>query len=130
MTFSDQSAISDHYDTAHAQSNTRAPLPPRPEHPDAKYPCEVCGRKFTQSRYMRLHMGTVHGVGEANTFQCNVCAKICTQKSHLKTHLSVMHGIGDVKTFQCDVCSRTFNDKSNLKRHLSRKHKIGNSNKF
>ena len=80
MTFSDQSAISAHYDTAHAQRNTRVPPPPRPEHPDAKYPCEVCGRKFKQSQDIHRHMRNVHGAGESKTFECDFCSKSFNRK--------------------------------------------------
>ena len=59
MTFSDQSAVNAHYDTSHAQSNTRRP-PARPEHPDARHKCEVCGGKFMQKSNLSLHLRTVH----------------------------------------------------------------------
>ena len=122
MKFSDQSALSAHYDTAHAHSSTRAPLPPRPEHPGAKYPCEVCGRKFKKSGDVHRHMRTVHGVGDVKTYQCDLCPKVCTQKSNLKCHMASVHCVGDVKTYQCDICSKVFNQKSKLKTHLNRVH--------
>ena len=128
MTFSNQSVISAHFDTAHAQSNNRAPAPPRPEHPDAKHPCEVCGRKFTQSCQMRVHMRTVHGVGDAKNFQCDVCSKAFNKKSNLKQHLATVHRLGDVSTFKCDVCTKVFTkctQKGNLKKHLSAVHALG-----
>ena len=118
MTFSDQSAISAHYDTAHAQSSSS-----RPEHPDARYECDVCYRKFTQKGSLKVHLSTVHGVGDVKTFQCDVCSKIFTHKSSLKLHLSTVHCVGDVKTFQCDVCSRVFKEKSKLVRHMNSVHK-------
>ena len=91
MKFFDQSAISAHYDTAHAKNNTRAPAPSRPERPDAKFPCEVCGRKFTQLGHMRVHVRTVHGFGDVKTFQCDVCSKVFVHKSSLARHLYAVH---------------------------------------
>ena len=96
MTFSDQSAISAHYNTVHVRSNTRAPPPPRPEHPDAKYPCDICGRKFVAKRKVKLHQAAVHGVGDVKTFQCNECWKIFKRKGDLKRHLLRIHGLANV----------------------------------
>ena len=116
MTFSDQSAISAHYDTAHAPCNTR------PEHPDAKYPCDVCGRKFVYKSDARKHLATVHSVGGLQAFHCDVCSKSFTQKGNLKLHLSDVHGLGDVKTFPCDLCSYVAKRKSDFKRHMRNVH--------
>ena len=116
MMFSDQSAISAHYDTAHAQSSSR---PPRPEHPDARHECEVCGRKFVEKYHLKNHLSTVHGVGEVRTFQCDVCSRVFKEKGALTRHLNIVHGIGDVKTFQCDICSRVYKRKADLNRHIT-----------
>ena len=119
MTFIDQSAISAHYDTAHAQSSSR---PPRPEHPDARHECEVCGKKFVRNRDKKRHLSTVHGVGDVKTFQCDVCSRVFKEKGTLTNHLSQVHGIGDVKRFQCDICSRVFKRKADLNRHIQKQH--------
>ena len=87
MTFSDQSTISAHYDTAHAQSGGSR----RPEHPDARHECEVCGRKFTQKKNLKLHLSTFHGVGDAESFQCAVCSYVTKRRGDLKKHLSRVH---------------------------------------
>ena len=119
MTFSDQSAISVHYDTAHRPSLLR------PEHPEAKHPCEVCGRKFTKSSSMYKHMRTVHGVGDVKTFQCDVCSKVFKQKCDLKKHLSTVHGPGDQPSssrIQCQLCSMTFSDQSAISAHYKTAH--------
>ena len=116
MTFSNQSAISAHYDTAHAQSSGK------PEHPDARYKCEVCCRKFVDKYVLKKHLSTVHGAGDVKTFQCDSCSRMFKEKSKLKRHISRVHGVGNVETFQCDVCSRVFKDKHDLKRHLKSVH--------
>ena len=121
MTFSNQSAINVHYDKAHAQSSGR---PPRPEHPDARHECEVCGRKFTDKGNMRRHLSTVHGVGDVKTFKCDICSRVFKEKSTLTKHLNTVHLIGNVKNFQCDVCSRVFKRKDHLKDHLKNVHKV------
>ena len=118
MMFCDQSAISAHYDTAHAQSS-------RPEHPNARHECEICGRKFTEKWNLKLHLRTVHGVGGAESFQCDVCSYVTKRKADLKRHLSSVHGFGDAMTFQCDVCSYATKRKDHLKSHLLRVHGFG-----
>ena len=80
MTFSDQSAISAHYDTAHT-------LGPR----NARFECEVCEKKFTQKCDVKRHLSTVHGVGDVKTFECDVCSKVFKEKSNLTKHLRRVH---------------------------------------
>ena len=86
MTFSDQSAISAHYDTAHAERG-------RPEHSDARYECDVCGRKFTEKCSLKRHTSTVHGVGDVKTFECDLCSKVFKEKGNLTKHLRRVHKI-------------------------------------
>ena len=119
MTFNNESAISAHYDTAHAQTNIR------PEHPDARHKCEFCSRKFTRKSSLNLHRRTIHGVGDVKTFQCNFCTKVCKEKGNLKKHLTSVHGVGDVKRFACNVCSKVFKENSDLLKHLANVHSIG-----
>ena len=118
MMFSDQSAISAHYDTAHAQRSNR---PPRPEHPDARHECEVCGRKFTAKKHLYRHMRTVHRVGDVKTFKCDICSKTFTQKSSLKSHLETVHNSNS--RFRCDICGKGYARKIYLKNHLASVHK-------
>ena len=88
MTFSDQSAISAHYDTAHAHGSSR---------PDARHECEVCDRKFTEKRSLKRHLSSVHGVGEIQMFPCDVCTRVFKEKHHLKRHMSTVHRTDDAK---------------------------------
>ena len=120
VTFNDQSMISAHYDMAYYQGTASS----RPEHPDAKHPCAVCGRKFTEARSMRLHMRTVHGVGDVKTYKCDVCLKIFKRKDVLKRHLSLVHGLGDILTFQCQLCSKVCSEKGNLTQHMAYVHGV------
>ena len=152
MPFGDQSAISAHYDAAHAQSRT-IEAPPRAEHSDSRhkcvvcgrkfatkgnlsrhletvhnpdgprYECKVCGKKFTQKGHLSQHRTNIHGFGDVKIFQCDFCPKVCKAKHNLKTHMTLVHGVGDVKSFQCNVCSKAFKFRSHLKRHLADVHK-------
>ena len=81
MTFSDQSALSAHYDTAHAQG-------PKSER---RFKCDVCGKRFTKKHNLKTHLSTVHSVGDVKTYKCDICSKVCSQKSNLKTHMKHVH---------------------------------------
>ena len=83
LTFNDQSAISAHYDTAHAQG-------PRNE---ARFECEVCKKKFTSKGNLNIHLAAVHGIGDVKTFQCNICSRVFKHKHVLKNHLKNVHKV-------------------------------------
>ena len=69
VTFSDQSAISAHYDTAH----------------DARHKCDVCEMKFAQKGQLSEHLASVHGLGQRKSFACDV------YKSALTRHMKTVH---------------------------------------
>ena len=119
MMFSDQSAISAHYDTAHAQSNTKT-LAPRPEHPNARHKCDVCGRKFTKISNLGVHIRTVHSV-DGPSHQCEVCGRKFTQKISLRKHLETVHS-ADGPRYKCEVCGKKFTQKGSLSLHLETVH--------
>ena len=121
-TFSDQSTICADYDTAHAQSNTRAPPPPRPEHPDARHKCDVCGRKFTTKSNLRHHLKNVHNP-DGPRYECEVCGKRFTQKGSLGLHLETVHS-ADGSSHECEVCPRKFKQKSGLTFHRRTVHGV------
>ena len=87
MTFSDQSAISAHYTTAHSH-NIRTP---RAKRGTGTNECEVCGKRYMGRDKLKMHMADVHGIGELKTFQCEFCPKVFKQKSHLQAHLKRKH---------------------------------------
>ena len=83
MMFGDQSAISAHYDTVHAQGRRN----------EARFECEVCEKKFTQKSSLTRHMSMVHGVGDVKTFHCDICSHVSKQKQDLKKHLRNVHKV-------------------------------------
>ena len=125
--FSDQSAISDyHNDTAHAHSNTRAP--PRPEHPDVRHECDVCGRKFTAKGSLSLHLRTVHSA-DGPEYECKVCGWKFTQKGSLSLHTKTVHRF-DGRRYECEICGRKFTQKGNLSKHMRSVHGAGDAKTF
>ena len=82
MTFNDQSAISAHYETAHAQSSGSR---------DARYECTVCGKKMTSKQSFEQHMTNVHGLGEKRSFTCDLCGYVISYKTALNRHIRTIH---------------------------------------
>ena len=92
LVLSNQQTLNAHYAQAHARSSSSSSTG-RPEHPNARHECKVCGRKFVQTGHMKTHMATVHSVGDVKTFECHVCHKIFKHKHVLKRHLTSIHNL-------------------------------------
>ena len=86
MIFTDQSEINAHYDTAHTQASGG-----RPEHPNARYPCDVCGKKFVTKKSQKLHASAMHGLGDVRKFKCDICSRVFNQKVHMMRHIKRAH---------------------------------------
>lgn len=62
-----------------------------------KFPCEICGQRFTRQDNLSVHMKNIHGNQNEGDFQCMLCEKVrvfkhkrnlsqhLKQKPHLKT---------------------------------------------
>ena len=81
MMFSDQSAINAHYGSAHSQR----------ERAESRFECEVCGKKVINKTYLKQHLATIHGIGDAKTFQCDICSKVFKYKNVLVRHVAKIH---------------------------------------
>ena len=84
LMFNDQSAISAHYDTAHAQSG-------RNKASEGTFECEVCGKKVTRKPSLLHHMAIAHGMGDVTMFQCDICSRTFNKKANLRAHVKNVH---------------------------------------
>ena len=109
---------------------------------ERKYPCETCGKFYTEIAHLNDHIRKVH----ENRFPCVYCDHESTQKSSLRMHIEAKHkGIKHTckhcgkrfsksglhshmktdhegKRFHCEYCNHQFTQKSGLKIHIETKH--------
>jgi hypothetical protein len=91
----------------------RGKLPPR-------FPCEICGLRFSSTTYRNHHRERVHGNEAA--FACPECDKRFSSRSNLNKHIRVIHK-GD-KGNACPICRRMYSTSAYLLRHLISAHNI------
>lgn len=75
-----------------------------------QYPCEICGKSFYQTSFLRQHQRTKHEIG----MYCEICKDPIENKEALKVHMKT-HG-----EFKCEICNKTFITPFKLKVHQSR----------
>ena len=144
-------------DRAHASSSIRTPGLSRPEHRDAKYPCEVCGRKFICMNHKRRHLATVHrGKNRGRSrpehpdakYPCEICGRKFLNMNHKRRHLAEVHGEKNKAhassnsrappprpehlnaKYPCDVCGKKFTLSGNMQKHRKSVHGVGGVETF
>ena len=87
----------------------------RPTKRERKYPCKICGKRFTANSHAAIHLETVHY--KRKDFKCDKCEKLFFHNSDLKKHIKLVHDKAP-KTFSCTFCSFKTNLESDFNRHL------------
>ncbi|XP_062856085.1 hypermethylated in cancer 1 like [Trichomycterus rosablanca] len=76
------------------------------------FPCNICGKVFTQrgtmTRHMRSHLGL-------KPFACDECGMRFTRQYRLTEHMRVHSG---EKPYECQVCGGKFTQQRNLISHM------------
>ena len=75
------------------------------------FTCDNYGKRFSQSSSLTKH--TLIHTGD-NSYTCGTCGKNFTQSSNLKIH---MFNHTAQKPFTCDACGKGFKQSSRLKKH-------------
>ncbi|XP_063959856.1 zinc finger protein 420-like [Lytechinus pictus] len=82
--------------------------------------CNICGRTFTQSRYLQIHVRT--HIGE-QPYPCRFCSKRFSQCSARNMHERIHT---EFRPHQCPVCGKSFIVNSALQKHLQKHQLSGN----
>lgn len=105
------------------------------------FQCTVCMSKFSEERYLRIHVKDKHAeIGAEKDHKCPQCPYQTNYKINLQNHLNthndsksaqnlnlITHMMkvtnpNGTETFKCDICMLEFGHKHNLKAHIKNKH--------
>lgn len=129
------------------RKRTTKTTPSRPRTPKSLRPCSECEKKFTRNFQLKLHMISVHGMGDGLSYQCETCSKSFASRHSLRYHQTSVHsterpfacahcdrrfvlrtqlishgrmhtGESKPRIFNCTVCSKTWPTKSDLRTHM------------
>ncbi|CAH1792428.1 unnamed protein product [Owenia fusiformis] len=84
--------------------------------------CDICGKIFKGSNYLKLHKSSIHG---DKTFNCPSCNRTYGAKKALHRHMKC-HG---ERSNECSTCGMKFVLKENLKYHIASIHSGSKSHK-
>ncbi|XP_054740570.1 zinc finger protein 33A [Anastrepha obliqua] len=84
--------------------------------PRSRHPCPECEKKFTRKFQLKLHMISVHKLGDGLQYECDVCYKTFASRHSLSYHQRSVHS--DERPFACSHCDRRFVLRTQLSSHL------------
>ncbi|XP_058986083.1 transcription factor grauzone isoform X3 [Musca domestica] len=98
-----------HYKTAHLRIYYRV--------------CEICGRKFPDSRNFNRHMEKHEGIGRVKRSKCDICGLMLISRHSLKLHKEAKHPT-ERREYNCHICSKVCTNMRAVKRHIYETHKL------
>ncbi|XP_039955293.1 zinc finger protein 573 [Bactrocera tryoni] len=84
--------------------------------PKSLHPCSECEKKFTRKFQLKLHMISVHKLGDGLQYVCKECCKTFASRHSLSYHQRSVHS--DERPFACTHCDRRFVLRTQLSSHL------------
>ena len=76
--------------------------------------CAQCGKLFSSTYLMKVHLETVHGSGQ-KSFGCKHCGKVFNHLDRVQTHVRKMHNVRH--PFPCKICLKVFRERGHLQSH-------------
>ncbi|XP_065356428.1 zinc finger protein 32 [Calliphora vicina] len=80
------------------------------------FPCNHCDKKFTRNFQLKLHLISVHQIGDGLQYTCKMCSKTFASNHSLSYHQKSVHY--QQKPHFCPQCDRQFVLKSQLVSHM------------
>ncbi|XP_037945530.1 oocyte zinc finger protein XlCOF6.1 [Teleopsis dalmanni] len=80
------------------------------------HPCTLCDKKFTRNFQLKLHMISVHNVGDGLQYKCLECQKTFASRHSLKYHHKSIHSLE--RPYACTQCERRFVLRTQLSSHM------------
>ncbi|XP_073842913.1 uncharacterized protein [Musca autumnalis] len=96
--------------------------------PEIRYEheCEICGRRYRESRILRAHIKNMHPSYLDFKYICEICNQKFTTPTGLNHHSLRMHrGDHSIQTrfeHKCEICHSSYLNKTSLRKHLREKH--------
>lgn len=78
------------------------------------YKCLLCGRSFSKSKYIKLHIRRAHVRDEDQPYRCKVCGSGFVRLTEFRKH-SRSHS--DFRPYKCRYCDKAFKQQANLRDH-------------
>lgn len=79
------------------------------------FKCLLCGRSFSKSKYIKLHIRRAHVRDEDQPYRCKVCGSGFVRLTEFRKH-SRSHS--DFRPYKCRYCDRAFKQQANLRDHF------------
>ena len=79
-----------------------------------EFSCELCGKIFLSSYYLRNHVQNVHG---EKKHHCSICDKWFSTKAGVEIHIKGVHN--KIRDQYCKICETNYVD---LRKHIKRVH--------
>ncbi|KNC26772.1 hypothetical protein FF38_06343 [Lucilia cuprina] len=92
-------------DEEQSKSIMRKPRKPK------EFSCEICNKKYADSRRLQLHVKIVHL--REKPYKCSMCDQAFAEERTLKNHVGHKH-----TGYECPECHKNFSTNRNLKRHM------------
>lgn len=84
------------------------------ENRERKAPCPICGVKFLEESYVKIHM-QIHNQDRVKKHKCEFCDKAFYEKGSLNVHRRIHLG----QMIPCTLCSKEFFRQVDLDIHMN-----------
>ena len=83
------------------------------QHTEKKFPCNICGKQFTQASNLTTHIIGVHNDNKVN-HKCDQCGREYTSKVAVNSHIKSAH---ENKKYPCILCDYQAKRRDHLTQH-------------